>query len=224
MSTKKLIPVTPILLSAIALPLFAQADNLLQSAAFSNYEPGSQIGEPWKTRSRGEQTAIQAQAPDEGSSTNWAYIKDADAKEKVYLITNVAPVSKGTLSFTVYFPISSATVGIYLRSDALPKDENNIVEFKALEGSGNIYVGSNGNRQKLPVKVAGSEYMSFDIEFDATDAGEKIDVYIKDDNGRHLIHSMSAPLAHAIDTVMITTDTNTAMSEFYVGDLALKEG
>ncbi|WP_309380429.1 hypothetical protein [Cerasicoccus frondis] len=222
MSTKKLTPIASILISLFALPLSSNADNLLQSSGFDQLAPGTAIGEPWQTRARGEQTAILAKAPENDSSKNWVYIKDYDGVEKVYMQMDVPSVSRGVLSFRVFFPNPDATVGIYLRYSELDKSECNIVEFKSLEGSGNIYVGANGNRQKLPVKVSGPEIMSFDIEFDATDAGEKIDVYINDTSGRHLIHSTTEPSAHPIDTIMITTDTKTEISEFYIGDLSLK--
>ncbi|GHB97845.1 hypothetical protein [Cerasicoccus arenae] len=221
MSTKKLIPCAPIFLFLSLLPLSASSENLLESASFGGLAPGSDVGDPWKTKARGEQTAIRVQAPDGDASKDWVYVKDHDSAEKVYLLTDVAPLSKGMLSFRLYMPSGSATVGIYLRNESLDKDQYNIVEFKTLETSGNIYVGGNGQRQKLPVQALDSEFLSFDIEFDATDAGEKIDVYIKDTTGRHLIHSMTTPVANSIDTVMITTDTQTSYSEFYVGDISL---
>ncbi|WP_309399040.1 hypothetical protein [Cerasicoccus maritimus] len=221
MSTKKLTPFVLILTALASSPLVANAENLLQPAGFDSTQPGSEIGEPWRIRTRGEHTAIVAKAPDGDASKDWAYIKDLDGVEKVYMQTDFSPISSGVLSFRLFFPNPDATVGIYLRNSELDKSACNIVEFKSLEGSGNIYVGANGNRQRLPVKISGPEYMQFDIEFSATDAGEKIDVYIIDTSGRHLIHSTTEPTAHPVDTVMITTDTKTELTEFYVGQLAL---
>ncbi len=221
---KKILPITSIILFFSVLSCLAESENLLQSASFEGLAAGTGIGEPWRTRARGEQTTIEVARPKDDASGNWVLVKDYDGQEKVYLYTDVPQVTKGTLSFRLYFPSSSATVGIYLRNSSLDKTQNNIIEFKCLEDSGNIYVGSNGDRQKLPVIASGAEYLSFDIEFDATDAGEKIDVYVNDATGRHLIHSMLSPDGHPIDTVMITTDTQTAGSEFYVGDLKLLRG
>ncbi|WP_269542903.1 hypothetical protein [Cerasicoccus fimbriatus] len=223
MSTKNLI--STLTLSALtALPILtANAEEIVYEAAFDTMEPGTAVGEPYKTRARGENTAILAMAPKGEASKNWIFVKDVDVNEKVYLVSDISPTESGTLSFRLFYPSASATVGIYLRNSELPKSDNNVVEFKSLETSGNIYVGVNGVRQKLPVSVGGAEFLSFDIEFSATDAGEKVDVFIKDTSGRHLIHSATSEQGNFVDTLMITTDTNTESSEFYVGDIVIKK-
>lgn len=221
MSTPKFIS-TSLTALLLATPWLADAaENLLAPASFESIAPGMEPGEPWKTRAKSADTAIEKKVPDNADSGNWVYVKDHDAVEKVYLVTDIPAVAKGTLSFKLFIPGTAATIGIYLRSPDLPKDSDAVVEFKAVEGSGNIYVGAHGQRSKLPVTVNAYSTMDFDIEFEATEAGEAINVYLKEDGQRNLIHRETVPGGGTPQSLMITTDTKTAATEFYVGDLSL---
>ncbi|MBC2595447.1 hypothetical protein H5P28_14365 [Ruficoccus amylovorans] len=209
------------MLAGLSLSAGAAESNLLSAASFEATAPGSEPGSPWKVRAKGEATSITVATPPGVDSGSWVRLSDRDAVEKVYMTTDIPAVSKGCLAFKLYFPDATGTLGIYLRSSELPKSENAVVEFKSVEGSGSLYVGAHGQREKLPVMATVPGMMDFEIEFEATEAGERIQVYINEAGTRNLIYRGSVPGGGKADSLMITTDTKTEATDIYVGDLRL---
>ncbi len=223
MSTPKKALLLLVSLLLASLSFADEAPNALSSATFAGVSDGAEPGAPWKVRARGTDTAVLKKVPEGSESGNWIYVVDRDPSEKVYLVTDIPAMAKGTLSFKIHYAGPDATVGIYLRSPDLPKSSDAVVEFKTLEGSGSIYVGAHGKRTKLPVSIAGHGTMEFSIDFESTEAGEMLKVFIVEGDARNLVHRETVPGGGVPQSIMITTDTKTAASEFYVGDVTLVE-
>ncbi|WOO41219.1 hypothetical protein [Rubellicoccus peritrichatus] len=223
MSNKDLSQIAIFFFATLLQPFASAAENVMAGASFENTPAGETPGQPWKTRAEGENTNIERKSPPGHASKNWIRILDHDGVQKVYLQLDIPQVTKGELSFKLYFPTTDGTIGIFLRSSDPTLKNGQIVEFKTLEGSGNIYVGSHGDRSRLPITVAGPITFDFDLEFEATDAGELVSLYVNDDAGRHLIHQNTVEGGGAVDKLMIATDTKTSATEVYIGDIEIKK-
>lgn len=212
-----------LLLLVLALTPSLQAnENLLADAKFSRYGKGEAPGAPWKTKAEGEHARIVRQSPPiENASDNWIHLVDRDQDVKVYMRTPVGDIRKGQLDFKLHFPDGAGTLFVYLVGEPSERDNDNIVEFKVLESSGNIYVGAHHNRNLLPFKFDSTPTLDISLEFEATPAGEAIAVYLNEDGQRNLVHRQTYPGGGTVKEISLGTDTVTAQTEVYLGDLSL---
>lgn len=197
-------------------------DNLLEDAAFSQYDEGKAPGSPWKVKMGGEEAQIVRQSPPlDEVSQDWVHFIDRDQDVKVYMRAPIPEVKKGTLDFKLHFPEGTGTLFVYLVGETSELDNDNVVEFKVLESSGNVYIGAHRNRNLIPFKSDSSPILDVSIEFEATSAGEAIAVYLQENGQRNLVHRETFPGGGAVKEIAVGTDSITAQTEAYLGDLTL---
>lgn len=216
---KYLIPLLALCASATA----SAADRLPPGAAFSGMPAGAAPTTPWIARAKGTAT-VKRESPSTlaNASQNWVRFTDTDGVEGVSLSLTFPEIKKGIIRFKLHFPEGPGTIGMYLGTAGASKAESRVVDFKAME-SGLVHVGSKGERTRTELKVVPGDTLALAIHFSEEANGEAIKLYTETEGGTPtMIHEQTFPTGGGVTDLRIATDTKTAATNVYVGDLSLE--